>query len=350
MASPRTSSNAARALLVALACAGASSPLLVASPASAQTADELKEARRLFRQGLSLEAAGDFAGALTKFEQVGRVKLTHQVRFHMGRCKAELGRLNEALGDYRLAEYEAEGSKELPEISAAREKLEARVPKLVITRGEGAEGSRIELDGVELGEAKLGADVAVDPGPHTLVVRLPNKQRFELQVTVSEGESKEVEIIPPDDLPLVDSEEPSSVGSEDVVPDKPVVEESGSAVPWIIGGVGVASLAASGIFYMLKSGVESDLESSCRGSVCPKSVEDKQSSGESYALLSNVTFGVGLVGVGVAVVMLLSDGPSESAPPAEQARAGRRRAAQRNVWVDVASSPTFSGLKLQGQF
>ncbi len=347
MASPRIPSNAARALCIALACSGASSALLVPTSASAQSADELKEARRLFRQGLSLEAAGDFAGALTKFEQVGRVKLTHQVRFHMARCKAELGRLNEALGDYRLAEYEAEGSKELPEISAAREKLEARVPKLVITRGDGAEGSRIELDGVELGEAKLGTEVAVDPGPHTLVVRLPNKQRFELQVEVAEGESKAVEVIPPDDLPLVEAEEPSSAGSEEVVADKPIVEEPGSAVPWIIGGVGVASLAAAGVFYMLKSGVESDLEATCRGSLCPKSVEDKQSSGESYALLSNVTFGVGLVGVGVAAVMLLS-GSSDSATPAEQARAARRD--KRSVWVDVASSSTFSGLKLQGQF
>lgn len=354
MASPRTSSTLVRALCVALACSGASSALFVPSTASAQSADDLKEARRLFRQGLSLEAAGDFAGALTKFEQVGRVKLTHQVRFHMARCKAELGRLNEALGDYRLAEYEAEGSKELPEISAAREKLEARVPKLVITRGEGAEGARIELDGVELGEAKLGTDVAVDPGPHTLVVRLPSKQRFELKVDVAEGESKAVELIPPDDLPLVDSEEVESTGSEDVVAEKPVVEASSSSLPWIIGGVGVASLAASGIFYMLKSGVESDLESTCRGSVCPKSVEDKQSTGESYALLGNVTFGVGLVGVGVALVMLVSSS-SDSATPSEQARAeraraARRLAAERSVWVDVATSSTFSGLKLQGQF
>ncbi|MEZ4376632.1 MAG: hypothetical protein R3B07_37860, partial [Polyangiaceae bacterium] len=122
-----------RVLLVMGACAGLASVPLCPDQAVAQSKDDLAKARRLFRQGLSLEAAGDFAGALAKFDEVAKVKLTPQVRFHMGRCKEELGRLNEALGDYRLAEYEAReaGAKELPEISAAKEKLEARVPKLV---------------------------------------------------------------------------------------------------------------------------------------------------------------------------------------------------------------------------
>ena len=67
----------------------------------------LEKARNLFRQGLSLEAAGNWAAALAKFQEVMKVKLTPQVRFHSARCSEQLGRLNEALGEYRLAEYEA---------------------------------------------------------------------------------------------------------------------------------------------------------------------------------------------------------------------------------------------------
>ncbi len=333
-----------RVLLVMGACAGLASVPLAPEQAAAQSKDDLAKARRSFRQGLSLEAAGDFAGALAKFEEVARVKLTPQVRFHMGRCKEELGRLNEALGDYRLAEYEAReaGAKELPEISAAKEKLEARVPKLVITQGEGAEGARIELDGVELGSAKVGKETVVDPGQHTIVVRLPNGGRWEEQVDVAEGESKAVELVPPDDLQV---ETPG--GGEDIPelpPDEPTpepkAEESSSAVPWIIGGVGAASLVASGVFFMLKNGAESDLDDTCRGDVCPKSVEDTQSSGESYALWTNVTLGLGVVGIGVAAVMLLTGGNSSSAPARE---------AKGLKW-DVGTSKAFSGVRLSGQF
>jgi hypothetical protein len=68
----------------------------------------LAEARVWFRDGLSLEAAGDWAGALTRFEQVAKVRFTPQVRFHVARCKEHLGRMTEALGDYRISEYEAD--------------------------------------------------------------------------------------------------------------------------------------------------------------------------------------------------------------------------------------------------
>src|SRR5882672_904089 len=163
-------------------------------PARAQTQEELERARQQFRQGLSLEAAGNWSAALAKFVEVGKVKLTPQVRFHSARCNEQLGRLNEALGEYRLAEYEAgqQGLKEAAEISQARQALESRVPKLVIKRGEGAEAARIELDGVELGEAQIGQPVAVDPGPHTIVAKLGGDRQVEESASVKESETAEV--------------------------------------------------------------------------------------------------------------------------------------------------------------
>ena len=169
-----------RSLVLSLAL-GAGVVASAPRPALAQTQEELERARQQFRQGLSLEAAGNWAAALAKFQEVGKVKLTPQVRFHAARCNEQLGRLNEALGEYRLAEYEAgqQGLKEAAEISQARQALETRVPKLVIKRGEGAEAARVELDGVELGEAQIGQPVAVDPGPHTIVAKLGGDRQVE---------------------------------------------------------------------------------------------------------------------------------------------------------------------------
>ncbi len=329
-----------RLVVLGLLAALGATPLLSPRPAVAQSKKELAEARAIYKQGLSLEAAGDWAGALAKFQQVSKVKMTAQVRFHIARCKENLGRLNEALGDYRVAEYEAEKAeaKELAAIAEARQALEARIPKLVIVRGEGTESARIELDGVELGESKVGREVSVDPGNHRIVARLP-KGQFEENVTVAEGEVKEITLVRPESLSPVDTSEPT--GPVEETPEPIEVKPTRSALPWIIGGVGVASLAASGFFFLQKNSAESDLNDVCRNDVCPRSKQSLQDDGERAALLTNVTLGIGVVGIGVATVMLVSQGGAKKDSSAESAR---------KLKVNVGASRAFSGVTLGGRF
>ena len=291
--------------LVLSAALGAGAAASAPGSAFAQTQEELERARQQFRQGLSLEAAGDWASALAKFVEVGKVKLTPQVRFHSARCNEQLGRLNEALGEYRLAEYEAgqQGLREAAEITQARQALESRVPKLVIRRGDGAEAARIELDGVEIGEAQIGQPIAVDPGPHTVVAKLGGDRQVEQAATVKESETAEVVLNAP-----AATSNPASNPTADtgVTPREPSSHTHHSALPWIVGGVGVAGLAASGVFFGLREGAKSDLEKGCDGNVCPKSLQSKQDDGKLYTTLSFVTLGVGIAGVGVATYLFVA--------------------------------------------
>ncbi len=320
-------------------------------PAFAQTPAELAKARTLYKQGLSLEAAGDWGGALAKFEEVGRVKLTPQVRFHIARCKENLGRLTEALGDYRLAEYEAQqqDAKELGEITKAREGLEARIPKLVLARGAGAEAARIELDGVDVGEPQVGKEIPVNPGPHKIIVKLSGNRQFEETVTVAEGETKNVELVPPPELLAGGATTPPDEGGsgDDVKPPPDVsVEKSGpGALPWIIGGVGIVSLGAAGFFAYKRSEAESDLEDVCRGEFCPRSKESLQEDGERYALFTNIAAGVGIAAVGTAVVLLIAGGGSSS--PKQESVA--KRGLISDVRVDVGTG-SFRGVNVVGRF
>src|SRR5687768_5820481 len=85
---------------------------LATAPAFAQRPQPdpaLVRAREVFRQGLALESARDWASALAKFREVAAVRSTAQVRFHIARCQEQLGQLNEALGAYELAMSEATG-------------------------------------------------------------------------------------------------------------------------------------------------------------------------------------------------------------------------------------------------
>lgn len=328
--------------------AGTLTTLVLTTPAHAQDKEALEKARRLYRQGISKEAAGDWAGALAKFEEVAKVKLTPQVRFHMGRCKENLGRLTEALGDYRVAEYEAEqaGAKELDEIRGAREKLEGRVPKLVIVRGKGAENAKIELDGVEVGDSQVGKEVSVDPGPHRVVAKLPNGQSFEESVNVSEGQTEQLELVAPKDLgvaaALAEPEEEEGPPPDDGADARE--DEGSGALPWVIGGIGAVSLVASGVFFTMKNSAEDDLDKECRGDICPKSLQSKQDDGEMFATLTTVTLGVGVVGIGVAAVMLLTSGGAPDDAAKEASRDPKR------LRVHVGTSSRFMGVNLGGSF
>ncbi|HVW26057.1 MAG TPA: hypothetical protein VHC69_11860 [Polyangiaceae bacterium] len=323
-----------RWLSTAVIFAGAALPLLPET-AHAQSQDELERARQQFRQGLSLEAAGDWAAALAKFQEVGKVKLTPQVRFHSARCSEQLGRLNEALGEYRLAEYEAgqQGLRETAEITQARQALESRVPKLVIRRGEGAAAARIELDGVELGESQIGQPVNVDPGPHTVVAKLGADRQIEQSPTVKEGETAEVVL----NAPAVLTQEVTNTTADTgpVAPDSRGKPHP-SVLPWVVGGVGVASLAASGVFFGLRQVAKSDLDKGCDGNVCPKSLQGKEDDGKLFTTLSFVTLGVGVAGVGVATYLFI-------------AGSGKAKEQASSLPVDVAITPAGGFVTVRGQ-
>ena len=97
----------------------------------AQTSDELSEARAAFQRGIELEQAKNWGGALKQFRQVGQVKMTPQVRYHIALCEENLGKLVAALGGYELALADAEsvgdGVSFKQEVEASVNDLRARI-------------------------------------------------------------------------------------------------------------------------------------------------------------------------------------------------------------------------------
>src|SRR6478752_4081373 len=211
-------------------------------PALAQDASELKKARAQFQQATELEQAGNWTAALQAFREVGQVRMTPQVRFHIAVCEENLGRLVAALGGYELALADAERVN--PDFKAEVEEnirnLRGRIPKLVIERGDGASAAAIELDGVALGDSSVGVEVPLDPGPHAVTAKAPNRQPFEANVSLKEQETTKLEITL--------EEVPTQAPVVGVVTPPPAAEKPPSkVVPFVIGGVGIASLIGSGV-------------------------------------------------------------------------------------------------------
>jgi hypothetical protein len=307
---------------------------------AAPTAAELERARSTFRAAMALEAANDWGGALAKFREVAAVKTSAQVQFHIGRCLEHLGKWTEALGQYRLAADSVEPAKKdvLKEIEAARQSLEARIPKLTIRRGIGADSVTISLDGLPLGAPMIGSEMKVDPGPHTIVATEDGKERFSQKVAVNENEAKSMTIDIQPNKPLVSASADSAARPvPDTKPQASARAGGSRTLGYVVGGVGLASLVASGAFFLMRQQTIDELDKVCVDGHCPPESKSTEDDGKLYQSISQGTLALGVVGVAVGSYLIFSRRPESSAAPAK-------------VSLTTGAPGAWGGLSLRGSF
>jgi hypothetical protein len=233
------------------------------------------------------------------------VKPTPQVRFNIALCEERLGRLVTALGDYELAASDAEAEKAdqvLREVDARLESLKARVPRVIVSRGDGADAATISLDGVSLGDSVLNAPLPVDPGPHVVEATGAGYQPFKQSFRVAEQQS----------ITIQDKLVPTPVIAELVAPVPPAPTQNVRTAGYIVGGAGLASLLASGAMFYLRHNAISELDKECGADrmSCPDSARSTIDRGKLYTTLGSVTLAVGAVGVGLGAVLVVVGGHS----------------------------------------
>jgi len=316
----------ARAGCIALALtAGLVTHTSAVPSAFAAEKDELSKARAKFQQATELEQAGNHSAALQLFREVGQVRMTPQVRFHIATCTEKLGQLVSAMGAYELAMAEAESlgpefQKEVEERTAA---LRSRIPKLLIERGEGAEAAAIELDGVSLGSSSIGVEVPIDPGPHAIEAKAPGHKKYSATIEVSERQVEKVSItldkLPIDAEPVAGPKDP-----EPVVVAQP--HKPSRLIPYAIGGFGAVALVGSGVFYILQRGKDSELQALCGTdhdctNDIPRSLDkgqqadahDMNSKLKLYSTMTQISAVAGVVALGAAVVLIVTE-PKQAKP------------------------------------
>jgi hypothetical protein len=280
---------------------------LVAEPAAAR-ADvpvdaAVKRAREQFGQALTLQTAGDWSGALALLKEVAAVKPTPQVRFNIALCEERIGRLVAALGDYELAGSDAQAAKAeqvRQEVELRLESLRARVPRIVVQRGVGADAASISLDGVALGDSVLDLPLPADPGPHVVAASaagfLPFKQSFRIAEQQTATVQVKLELEPVKTKPTPPLTHAASPGLR--------------SAGYVVGGAGIAGLVASGALFYLRHTTLSDLDQQCGPdrSACPESARNTADRGKLYTTLGNVTLTAGALGLGIGAVLVIVGG------------------------------------------
>jgi len=113
-----------------------------------------------------------------------------------------------------------------------------------------------------------------------------------VKVTVAEAEEKKVGV------PMLKEEAPPAPPASASAP--PRAEKRVPVSVWVTGGLGVAALGVGSYFGMRAISKRGDSDGHCNGSLCSPEGLELNDQAKSAAVISNVAFGLGAVGIGAA--------------------------------------------------
>lgn len=304
----------------------------------------MEEARANFQRALELEQARDYAGALKLFRQVGQVKLTPQVRYHIAACEENLGKMVAALGGYELALKHGQGMPAgfLAEVEQSIEYLKQRIPTVIVSRGDGAQAAVIELDGVQLGSKSIGIEVPLDPGPHVVRATASGYRDFEETLSVSEGDREEITI----ELVPVPAAVAPVAPPPKTAPVQPEGEKGFGMLPFVVGGSGLVLAAVGGVLLGVSQSKANEALELCGGTDCTALGDtDGDAWYEARSALDSARTmeAIGWVGVGVGVSALAAGTVMFFVDPGRKTEQARLRV--------LPSAPgSHAGVSLVGRF
>ena len=263
---------------------------------------ELQAARELFAEAESDEKAGAWALALGKMQRVGQIKMTPGIRVHIAVCEEHLGHLVAALGEYALADAQAqaENNREVQRlIREPLEALQARVPRVVLRVPPDVRGLTVALDGKPLVAGVLGMAMPVDERAHEVHASAPGFQAFRASFVGKERERVEV-IVRLE--PLSSSEEPAAE------------ERRSRRTAAIFATAGAVVLAGGGVgAFLVAAGKQSDARDACARAVTCDSMKSGVRAWDTLALASWIGAGAAAA---LAVVLWTSPGGGKKLAPA----------------------------------
>lgn len=261
---------------------------------------------------------GNWAEALTLFEQAEAKAHSPVLLLYAARCHRNLGHLVRAHATYRqVADEQLPDNAPEPFRQAQRdakgdlEALEPRLSRVVLDRSRAPASWTIEIDGIP----RTGAEpILLDPGKHVLATKEGDAETSRQEFTLREGET----------LPLaVGAATPSEPKPSGPVTPPPAnqAEEGPTAADYAPGIVlltlGAGGLAAGIATRVIAFQKVSDVKERCAGNVCLAADRDEIESADTFQTVSTVAFVVGGVAAATGIVLLVvlpaqRSGPSVS--------------------------------------
>ncbi|MFO0653014.1 MAG: hypothetical protein U0326_42745 [Polyangiales bacterium] len=227
----------------------------VPSLAGAQSSADLAARQDLVAQADQARSAGDHARALDLAQRAGAIRMTPSLQLMIAQEQRSLGQLVDsyasALACARAAQADASAANRAAIVETCTSVSRALEPQLGRVRLRFASDlpgdARVLVAGVEVAAAAREIPRVVMPGQVTIDASAAGRTPFHRALRVDAGAVTDVTIELPRSLTAQSQTASGGPG----------------AGPWIVAGVGVASLAAAGVMYALAGSARDERDGQC---------------------------------------------------------------------------------------
>jgi len=314
-------SRAASAVLASLAIAAA-------SPAYAQeepNAGDVAAARALGQEGVKLADAGNCTEAVDRLARAEKLFHAPTTLARLGECQVALGKLVEGTESLNRVAREPLPANAPAAFQAAQERAKKilaeakpRIGKLRITVSAPADAQlTVRLDGELVPLASLDTNRPTDPGEHVIEASAPGHLRAHTKVKLADGGYDAVALTLEPDPNAPRSAAATAAPATSTAPassrQSSEAAAAGSRAPaYVALGVGIVGLGVGAVTGILALGKKSDLDDACPSSRCAPEHQSTIDSGQTLGTISTVGFGVGIVGVALGTVLLVTSSSSRT--------------------------------------
>jgi len=317
--------------------AGLAATLGAALPAFAEEsqAENVAAARSLGIEGVRLAEAGKCAEAIEKLSRAESLYHAPTILGRLGECQVNVGQIvmgTENLNRVVREQLAPNAPKPFKDAQARAQKvLDAALPRIghltVLVEPKDAKLT-VTVSGVPVPAALIGAERPTDPGTHEVVASAPGYLTQKTTVQLSEAGRETVTLQlsldpnAPKETPVV---APVVATTAPPPPPPPPAEtnQGRKTASYVLLGVGITGVAVGSITGAMAISKKGNLD--CPDNHCSGSQADDLDSAKSLALVSTISFAVGIPSAIAGTVLLLTAGSSSQ--KAETSKPPRRFAA-----------------------
>jgi hypothetical protein len=286
----------------------ASSSMLYAGAAHAQTATDKAAAEALFREGRKLFDAGSYPAACAKLAESERLDPAPGTLLNLAGCYEKNGQTASAWATFKEAQSASHQKGRADWEDLARTRAAALEPNLsrltIAVTVSSTDGLQVRRDGAAVGQAEWGTAIPVDPGPHVVDATAPNRTPFHQSLDVAGGATSTTVTVP----------ELAATGAGEGGDGASNPGSTQRIVGLVVAGAGVVGIGIGAVFGVVAMNKENTaLNSDCTGGkFCTQPGVQLGQDAQSAATASNIAFGLGAAAVagGLVLYFLAPKNPS----------------------------------------
>jgi hypothetical protein len=265
----------------------------------------------LYREAVDLFKQGNVKGACAKLDESFNLDPKTQTLFSLAKCRQREGRVATAWVQFnelvKRGEREGDATK-LAEYKAKAAEVDRLVPRATLRLETHPEVTEVRLDGKPLPRSEWSAPIPIDPGEHVFHFAGTGKLETEKRINLRESETITVDIDPLRDAGAGTTDPQAGGAAGGAASTK---DGSSPTLGYILGGVGIAAIGVGAITGIVAINEKSTADE--RFDRRDPTFKDSDDSASSMALVSTISFVVGLIGVGAGTYLILTHDSKKTA-------------------------------------